>query len=392
VRLGRLGGKQHVVMLLENAPYPEDPRVRDEATALTRAGHEVTVLAPRAPGELARETVNGVRVRRYRTPDSPGSKLGYLLEYGVAHLQLWCRAAWEVLRGATVVHLHNPPDTLFPIGLVARALGRKMVFDQHDLTPELYAQIFGRSRLFGVLRAAQHASVRTADLVVFTNESQRGAALRRNGLEPSHAVVVRNGPLRRTLDSSPARGGALKDPHLAYVGLLGWQDGVLEMPAILASLREDFGLREARLTVIGFGPCAAELESRAADHGVSEWVTFTGKVPNEEVPGLLAAADICVDPAPCNALNHHSTMVKIAEYLAAARPVVAYELRETVATAGDAALYARCGDQKHFVELVAALAERPELRARLAEAGRSRVPGLVWERSEKALVEAYESL
>jgi glycosyltransferase involved in cell wall biosynthesis len=379
-------------MLLENNSYPHDVRVRNEALALTRAGHAVTVIAPRSRGEARCETIDGVGVRRYRSPSSSGSLLGYLLEYGVAHVQLSLHAVRELLRGARVVHLHNPPDTLFSVGLLARAVGGKMVFDQHDLTPELYGQLFGRSRLLPLLRAAQHASLRSADLVLFTNESQRRVALERNGLDGSRTVVVRNGPLRRTLNLADGRDGVLTDPRLVYVGQLGPQDGVLELPAILASLHREFDLPGARLTVVGAGPCGDEIASRAAALGVDDRLRLTGGVPPEDVPGLIREADICIDPAPCNALNHHSTMLKIAEYLAAARPVVAYELLETKYTAGDAALYAGCDDQRQFAALIAELAGDPGLRATLAGHGSERSADLVWERSEESLLEAYGAL
>ncbi len=112
-------------MLLENNPYPQDVRVRNEAEALVGAGHEVTVLAPRAEGRLARERVSGVLVRRYRLPVSDGGVRGFLLEYAGDHLQLFGRALWQLWRGADVVHLHNPPDTLFPVGLLARLLAAR---------------------------------------------------------------------------------------------------------------------------------------------------------------------------------------------------------------------------------------------------------------------------
>jgi glycosyltransferase involved in cell wall biosynthesis len=379
-------------MLLENASYPEDARVRNEATTLVAAGYAVTVVAPRGDEQPARETVGGVRVRRFRSLESSGTVAGYLLEYALAHLQLWAHAAAELIAGASVVHLHNPPDTLFPIGTVARALGRQVVYDQHDLTPELYAAIFGESRLLALLRAAQQTSARTADLVLFTNESQRTATLARNKLKRKPTAIVRNGPLRSTLASSPGRGGVLRDPRLAYVGQLGPQDGVLELADILAALRDDFGLDRASLTVIGFGSCADALRSRAAELGLSGRLHLTGKVAPAEVPRLLSAADICIDPAPCNPLNHRSTMVKIAEYLAAMRPVVAYELRETRFTAGDAALYARCGAQGEFVQLIARLSSDPELRGALAEAARVRAPQLVWEHSAYELLRGYRVL
>ena len=150
-----------VAMLLENNPYPQDVRVRNEAESLCSAGHEVTVIAPRSRGQAAAERIAGVEVRRYRLPESSGGLGGFILEYAVAHVQLFARGLRELLRGADVIHLHNPPDTLFPVGLLARALGRKVVFDHHDLFPELLTQKFGASRLM-VIAGRGHGAQCTA--------------------------------------------------------------------------------------------------------------------------------------------------------------------------------------------------------------------------------------
>jgi glycosyltransferase involved in cell wall biosynthesis len=119
---------------------------------------------------------------------------------------------------------------------------------------------------------------------------------------------------------------------------------------------------------------------------------MTGVVPHTEVPQLLVEADICLDPAPCTAFNHYSTNIKIAEYMAAARPIVAYALLETRRTAGDAALLADCGDVAGFTALVARLAADGAERERRGRAGAERVQDLVWERQEERLLGAYRKL
>lgn len=379
-------------MLLENNAYPDDVRVRLEAEALVAAGHRVTVLAPRGANQSHRETLRGVHVERFWMPPERDTVGGILVEYFAAHVQLIGRAVVKLARGAEVVHLHNPPDTLFPAGLVARLLRRRMVFDNHDLTPELFEDKFGGSRLVGVLRRAQRISMRSADLVVASNQSQAELATSVRGQGADGVVVVRNGPRGIDLAEAPlVRDGALASPKLAYLGRLGSQDGVLSLAALLRDLRDRHGL-DPRLDVIGDGPVRDELETALAAARLTHAVTFHGWVPFEAVPELLADADICVDPAPCNALNHLSTMTKIAEYVAAARPVVAYELLETRRTAGDAALLASCGDPSALADRVARLAGDPDLRRELSARASERRESLIWEHSAHALVDAYARL
>lgn len=378
-----------VAMLLENNPYPQDVRVLNEAESLAAAGHDVTVVAPRSSGQAAVERVGEVAVRRYRLPTSSGGIGGFLLEYTVAHVQLFARGFRELLRGAEVIHLHNPPDTLFPIGLLARAMGRKVVFDHHDLFPELFAEKFGSSRLVALAGASQRASLRTATAVLVTNRSQAETALARGVRRPEKLTIVRNGPRRATLaKAGRPRAGGLADPHLVFVGELASQDGVLALPDLLARP----GLERATLTLVGDGDVRPELSATFSQRGMAERVEFTGQVEHRRVPELIAAADICIDPAPCSDLNHRSTMIKVTEYLAAGRPVVAFDLTETRRTAGDAALYAACGDLDAFAGLITRLAESGDLRADLAERAVARAGQLVWERSEAELLGAYERL
>ena len=127
------------------------------------------------------------------------------------------------------------------------------------------------------------------------------------------------------------------------------------------------GLERATLTLVGDGPERSELSAAFSERGMADRVEFTGHVEHRLVPALIAAADICIDPAPCSELNHRSTMIKVTEYLAAGRPVVAFGLTETRRTAEDAALYAPCGDLDAFAELIVRLAREPALREELAE-------------------------
>ena len=327
-------------------------------------------------------------VERFRLRQSGGGARGFLLEYAIAHLQLVARGLRSLVRGAEVVHLHNPPDTLFPIGLAARALGRSVVFDQHDLFPELMAAKFGPGALERAALAAQRAALRTASAVLASNESQRAIAIERGRLDPAAVTVVRNGPRAGTLVERPAvRPGALAEPRLVYVGTLAVQDGVRDLAALL----ERPALAGARLTVAGDGPSRPVLESLLArSPGAARRVRMLGRVDHARVPELLAEADIAIDPAPRGPFNDRSTMVKVAEYMAAGLPVVAYDLAETRITAGDAALYA--SDLPEFADAVAELAASPERREELAGRGLRRAEELTWERSEEALLALYRRL
>jgi glycosyltransferase involved in cell wall biosynthesis len=377
-------------MLLENFTYPADTRVRNEAESLAAAGHHVIVLAPRGPDQASRERLRGVEIRRYRTVWAGRSLWSYAAEYGIAHLQLLVRSLAELLRGASVLHFNGPPDTLALAGILARMAGRKVVYDMHDSGPELFEAKFGSSSVaLGLLRAAQRAAIRCAHHVIVTNETQRDLVVSRGSRSPLDVTVVRNGPrISEFPEPLPGRPGELNAPKLIYVGTLDVQDGVLD----LADLLHAPTLCAAHLTIVGEGAAREELLARCEQAGVGDRVTFTGHVPHERVAALIADADIGVDPAPPTELNQGSTMIKVAEYMGSGRPVVAYDLRETRRTAGEAALYAPGGDQELFNGLISDLARDGEHRLRLGRLARERALELTWDRSERALRSIYEHL
>jgi glycosyltransferase involved in cell wall biosynthesis len=378
-------------MLLENNPYPQDARVRHEARSLVEAGHSVEVIAPRWRDQPAREDVNGVTVRRFRAiNESHRGVLSILAEYTVATVALHVAALRSLLRGGSVLHLHNPPDTLFLAGAMFRLARRRVVFDHHDLGPELVAVRLRRRALVAAARVAERLTFAVANHVLATNESYAELAQLRGGKCADQVTVVRNGPPQSWTDRPLClREGRLAKVRLAYVGTIAAQDGLDGVAEILARLRDRVPAIDARLTVVGDGDERPSFERALRRFGVSDRVRVTGWVSSDQVPILLAESDVCIDPAPSTPLNDRSTMIKLAEYMALAKPVVAYDLLETRRTVRDAALLVAPGDKRRFAEQIELLAADPLLRSTLAHRARARARELTWERSELALLEAY---
>jgi glycosyltransferase involved in cell wall biosynthesis len=227
--------------------------------------------------------------------------------------------------------------------------------------------------------------------VIATNESYRAVALRRGRKRPEDVFVVRNGPdLARLRPGEPDPSLRAGRAHLlAYVGVIAPQDGVDHALRALALLRER--RRDWRAVFAGEGDALPELRRLASELGLSDDVEFVGWLDDEGVRRLLSTADVCVSPEPASPLNDASTMIKVAEYMAMGRPVVCYDLAESRATAGDAAVYARANDEGALADAIAGLLDDPNRREAMGRAGRLRVERvLAWEHSEGALLDAYE--
>ncbi len=141
----------------------------------------------------------------------------------------------------------------------------------------------------------------------------------------------------------------------AYLGVMGPQDGVDLVLEVADHVVHRLGRRDIGFTLIGSGDCFDDLVALSHRLDLTDFVTFTGRIPDAEVAAILSTADVGISPDPKNPLNDVSTMNKTMEYMTFALPVVAFDLRETRISAGDAAVYATPND----VERVRAVARRP---------------------------------
>ena len=399
MRRRRRGGAR-VLMLLQNASYPTDGRVLREATALVAAGHSVTVACPRAPGQPWRETLDGVRLVRFPTPTSHGGAAGFLLEYAVAAPALLGLALEALVRdGVDVVHCHNPPDFLVPLAAVLRPFGARLVFDQHDLSPELYSARFGaraRPWLRRALERLESRSWRLADHVITSNASQRRIGAARAGMPPEHATVVRNGPDWRVLGRGPVDGAPRRPAArtvIGYGGCVGPQDGLEHLVRALAHLVGNGDGPDVHLLVVGDGDALPAAREEARRAGVLDRISFLGWRPYEEFLEWLAACDVCVAPEPSNPYNDSCTSLKVMEYMALGRAIVAVDLPEHRHSAGEAAAYVPPGDDVALADAIAALAADPDRRVDMGATGLRRVhEELAWTHEAPALLAAYQRL
>ncbi len=390
---------KRVLMLLENQPFPQDGRVRRESFALVEAGYQVTVVCPRDGEQPRHETVNGVRVIRYPHPPEGNGLMGYLMEYGYSTAVSFLLSLWVAVRGGfDIVHSHNPPDTMFVIGAFFKLFGKKYVFDHHDLSPEMYNARFGgvgNPIVYKALILLERLSCLVADEVIATNESYREMEMRRDKVSSDHITIVRNGPeLGRIKRVEPdpelrAKGKTI----IGYVGVMGYQDGVDYLLRAFHHLIHDLNRTDFYAVLVGTGDAWNDLRKLSSNLGLDEHVWFTGMISDADLRRYLSSTDICVDPDPSNPFNDRSTMIKVTEFMALAKPIVAFDLTENRFTAQQAAVFVRANDERAFAQALADLMDDPERRARMGAYGRRRTEEtLDWVHWAPRLLEVYESL
>ncbi len=386
----------HVLMIVENLPVPFDRRMWQEATTLLEAGYKVTVICPIGKGYTSLdETIDGVRVLRHWLPDEGRGALGFVREYATALFHEF-RLALKVWRSDRfdVVHVANPPDVLFLVALPFKLAKVRLVFDHHDLTPELYKEKFGKTG-FGhfLMRVTEWLTFKAADVVISTNQSYRQIAFDRGGKAPADVFVVRSSPKAdqmRTGVVDPAI-RARASVILGYVGIMGSQDGIDVLLDILARLISVHQVTDFHAVLIGDGPELEASKQRAVELGLSGHVTFTGYLSGKDLHNALCSIDIGLCPDPYNDYTRRCTMNKIMEYMAFSKPLVQFDLDEGRESAKDASLYARIHDPDDFARQIMVLINDPAMRERMGRIGRERVEKhLNWSVEVPHLLAAYE--
>ena len=106
---------------------------------------------------------------------------------------------------------------------------------------------------------------------------------------------------------------------------------------------------------------------------------------------IMSTADVGLSPDPKNPLNDVSTMNKTMEYMIFGLPVVAFDLRETRVSAGDAAVYVQPNDEQQYAEAIVALLDDEPGRSRRGTLARERVEQeLAWSHQESAYLGVYK--
>lgn len=385
-----------ILILVENLPVPFDRRVWLEALALTEAAYKVSVISPRGKNDKKYEILQNVGIYRYNVPAQTKGYLSYIWEFLYCWLMTFALSIKvSFCEKFDVIQACNPPDTFFLIGAIYKIFGKRFVFDQHDLSPETYLVRFSKKGglIYKLLLLLEKLTYKTADVVISTNRSIRDIALKRGRVREEDSFIVRTGPdLNRLKVVGPVAELRRNKKHLVcYLGVMGPQDGVDYLLKSIRWIVREQNRKDIQFALIGEGDYTDNLKAMCEEFDLNSFVHFTGRIPDDELVTYLSTADICVSPDPKNGLNEYHTMNKTLEYMAMGKPIVAFDLKETRVSAGDAAVYVNPNDYVEFGRLILDLTGDRKKREVMGKIGRKRVEEeLGWEHTKKNLIEAYK--
>jgi glycosyltransferase involved in cell wall biosynthesis len=265
-----------------------------------------------------------------------------------------------------VVHVNMPGPYDGQMGLVlplAKASGARTVVTEHL---PMVATLWKRATI-------KRLGYRTLDLAVTMTQSNARFLVDRQAVPPARIRVVPNGvPRSYGVDEDGGRARrfalGLRDSQLAviYIGNILLHKGLRRLIEAISSARSR---ERIRLFVAGAGPDEGACRQLATDRGLAGSVVFLGRQSAQKVEELLGAGDVLALPSEIEGLPY-----VVLEAMASARAVIAgrvYGLPEVVED-GVTGILVEPTRSDEIAESLDRLAEDPDMRRRMGEAGRAR--------------------
>jgi glycosyltransferase involved in cell wall biosynthesis len=374
------------IAIVVHAIYPGDPRVRRQSDALTDAGHEVDVIALRQPGEAAEDRRGAERTVRLPLNRLFTGFAGHLAEYAAfTSMAGWRLAREHRRRRYDLVQVATVPDFLAFAAIPEKLAGVPLLLDLHEDMPEFFRDRFRHPLLrplMPLVTGATRASAAVADELITVHEPLRLLSIAR-GVAPHKISVVMNSADGRLFDSARHR----RRPFM--------EDGTLRL-VHHSNLQRIYGLDVAirglamlpadvpwTLDVYGDGPWRPEIEAAMAATGTADRIALHGRVLIDDLPRLIAAADIGLVPSLSEPYLEYSLSTKLLEYAALAVPAIASDLATFRHHFTEGALrYVPGGDPAALARAITELAADPSGTVAMGREAQRQAAAYSWERQK----------
>lgn len=370
------------VAIVVHAVVPGDARIRRQSDALVGAGYEVDVICLRGSGEAAEERAGALRIVRLPIDRGSVGFAGHMAEYvAFTAMSAWRLAREHRRRPYDLVQVATVPDFLDLAALPEKLAGVPLLLDLHEDMPEFFRDRFTHPLLRPLLPLvsfAARASAALADELITVHEPLRQLSIAR-GVAPGRISVVMNSADGRLFD--PTRherrsffaDGELRIVHHSNLQRIYGMDVAVEG---LARLRPDL---RWRLDIYGDGPWRARIQEAVERTGTSDRVTLHGRVGIDELPGVLAGADLGIVPSLPEPYLEYSLSTKLLEFAAMGVPVIASDLATFRHHFTDEAVrYVPGGDPDALARAVEAAVDGPEATIAMGLEARRQAAAYDW--------------
>ena len=399
------------ILMLLNAPYPSDIRVKKESDALINAGFEIFLLCLRKNGEVYQEEFEGIKITRI-----DAGKNNYQLAFWDVIMSLqfvhpvFLKYARQLLtkEKISLLHVHDLPLVGTALSLKNK-LGTKVIADFHENYPEALKTWFqwkknpiARLKNYLFMNSARwtkfenKASVES-DAVIAVVDEMKERIINDYGIKQEKITVVTNtedkGFLNQKLDQTVYQSLPSKF-ILTYSGGIGPHRGV---DTAIEGMKYLLDYSDIQLAIVGFGSQSV-IESLKSLVGRLELqnVHFLGYQPFSRFYSYMHLADVNVIPHHSNGHTDNTVPHKLFQGMMAAKPLLVSSSTplKRLVNQYKAGLVFAAGNPKDFADKVLELYKNKNLQNQLGENGRkASIDGLLnWETTQLTLIKLYNSL
>ncbi len=374
------------ILMITRSELPQDKRVYNEARSLIKNGYQVIILCIcRNYFEKRKIYYKKIEIERIYLKKFSGWLL--LIEYLLFtfHVTFKC-FYYAILNKFDIIHLHNPPDFLILSGLPGKLLNKKIIFDFHEICPELFVDIFGKNRFFKkILQYFENLVFKFTDRIITVNNSCKRLFLSRNNFNKK-IFVVRNG-LDKEEQKIFSKRILNNKNELLFVGNISKQDNVetlLELAEYLNKKNLKF-----KINIIGKGKEFNQIKHKARK---IKNINILGPIYNrKKLAFYFQKAYVGLEPANLTILmNNYATFVKVVEYCSAGLPTICFDTIENRKTAGNSALYSKT--KNDFFKNTEKIITNKILQRKLSKKTLQQKKVISWSKSEKTLLNVYKNL
>jgi glycosyltransferase involved in cell wall biosynthesis len=372
------------ICMVTHSVYDGDNRVRRYAEALAKSGDLVDVIALAGEnGALGTETLSGVEVHRVqRRVRNERTKWTYARRL----LRFFATATVRMARLHTqnqydLIHVHNIPDFLVFSAWYPKRTGAKLVLDIHDLVPEFFASKF-KSNANGIyttaLRKIEKASVEFVDHVIISNHLWQDTLISRSVSREKCSVFLNHVDPAIFYRRLRTRGDGKF--IIVFPGSFQWHQGLDIGIRAFAHVKEKMPQAEFHLYGGGDGNrTQVELMNLANDLGLNGSVKFRPGVPLDQMPQVLADADLGVVPKRADSFGNEAYSTKIMEFMSQGVPVVVSRTKiDELYFADSDVRFFTSGDDRAMAEAILDVIANEGLRHNLVARGHEYVERHGW--------------
>lgn len=391
----------NIGMVLD-APFPPDPRVSNEATALVKKGFRVFLFCLHYGNQPEQEQWNGIEIRRYKSNKFIYKLSALAYDFPLYHW-IMQRKLSHFIKNNTIDILHIHDMRIGKAVVRANASqGLKMVLDLHDNYPEImqfypHVSKFPGKYLIRKSRwvKAEARLVAQADKVISVSPPFIDKLKQRFPEQSNKFVLVPNA-VRSSFFTHYTKHTSLisrfkKQFVLLYLGDTHIRRGLLTAIDAMPLLYKK--IPEIRLVVVGKSTTDAVLQERVALHGINDIVHFEGWQSMEYFPSYIMAANIGICPLERNLQHDVAYANKLFQYMCFGLPLLVSNAKaqEKLVLDHQIGMVHREKDPQDFAEKVMELyhneQKRKAMGAKAQDLARNQ---FAWEQTSKELITLYQ--